>query len=232
MTSNDQYKSFREFPLSVRIAQRSWVTAVTIPLVMLQVIARMKVPWVAQSIFGISGLFALVGYVSTCWVLVRYPYIGMVDSSDGDLYSKYVGPLGRVPKILGTCAVVCLCIALIALSQKGKLTGMSFRVPTANVSCVDLTFRPVKATSLADINAAMKAASEGALKGVLGYTEEEVVSSDFIGDARSSIFDAKAGIQLSDRFFKIISWYDNEYGYASRCVDMLAMMAKKDGKLS
>jgi hypothetical protein len=124
MTSNDQYKSFREFPLSVRIAQRSWVTAVTIPLVMLQVIARMKVPWVAQSIFGISGLFALVGYVSTCWVLVRYPYIGMVDSSDGDLYSKYVGPLGRVPKILGTCAVVCLCIALIALSQKGKLTGI------------------------------------------------------------------------------------------------------------
>ena len=124
MTSNDQYKSFREFPLSVRIAQRSWVTAVTIPLVMLQVIAGMKVPWVAQSIFGISGLFALVGYVSTCWVLVRYPYIGMVDSSDGDLYSKYVGPLGRVPKILGTCAVVCLCIALIALSQKGKLTGI------------------------------------------------------------------------------------------------------------
>ena len=124
MTSNDPYKSFREFPLSVRIAQRSWVTAVAIPLVMLQVIAKMKVPWVAQSIFGISGLFALVGYVSTCWVLVRYPYIGMVDSSDGDLYSKYVGPLGRVPKILGTCAVVCLCIALIALSQKGKLTGI------------------------------------------------------------------------------------------------------------
>jgi len=124
MTSNDQYKSFREFPLSVRIAQRSWVTAVTIPLVMLQVIARMKVPWVAQSIFGISGLFVLVGYVSTCWVLVRYPYIGMVDSSDGDLYSKYLGPLGRVPQILGTCAVVCLCIALIVLSQKGKLTGL------------------------------------------------------------------------------------------------------------
>jgi hypothetical protein len=124
MTSNDLQKKFREFPLSVRVAQRSWITAVTIPLVMLQVIARMKVPWVAQSIFGISGLFALVGYVSTCWVLVRYPYIGMVDSSDGDLYSKYVGPLGRVPKILGTCAVVCLCIALIVLSQKGKLTGI------------------------------------------------------------------------------------------------------------
>lgn len=124
MTSNDPYKSFREFPVSVRIAQRSWVTAVAIPLVLAQIIARMKIPWVVQSIFGISGLFALVGYVSTCWVLVRYPYIGMVDSSDGDLYSKYVGPLGRVPKILGTCAVVCLCIALIVLSQKGKLTGL------------------------------------------------------------------------------------------------------------
>jgi glyceraldehyde 3-phosphate dehydrogenase len=107
---------------------------------------------------------------------------------------------------------------------------MSFRVPTANVSCVDLTFRPTKATSLAEINAAMKAASEGPLKGILGYTEEEVVSSDFMSDPRSSIFDSKAGIQLSDRFFKIVSWYDNEFGYASRCVDMLALMAKKDGK--
>jgi len=124
MSSNELQKKFREFPLSVRVAQRSWITAVAIPLLLIRVIAKMKIPWVAQSIFGVSGLFALIGYVSTCWVLVRYPYIGMVDSSDGDLYSKYVGPLGRVPKILGTCAVVCLCIALIALSQKGKLTGI------------------------------------------------------------------------------------------------------------
>ena len=124
MTSNDAYKSFREFPLSVRVAQRSWITAVTIPFVMLQVIAKLKVPWVAQSVFGLSGFVALVGYITTCWVLVRYPYIGMVDSSDGDLFSKYVGPLGRVPKILGTFGVVCLCIAFIALSQKGKLTGL------------------------------------------------------------------------------------------------------------
>ena len=78
----------------------------------------------------------------------------------------------------------------------------------------------------------MKTASEGTLKGVLGYTDEEVVSSDFLSDPRSSIYDSKAGIQLSDRFFKIVSWYDNEYGYASRCVDMLAMMARHDGKLS
>jgi len=112
---------------------------------------------------------------------------------------------------------------------KGKLTGMSFRVPTADVSCVDLTFRTTKPTSLEAINAAMKAAAMGPMKGVLGYTDEEVVSSDFVSDSHSSIFDAKAGIQLNDRFFKIVAWYDNEYGYASRCVDMLAMMAKQDG---
>jgi glyceraldehyde 3-phosphate dehydrogenase len=106
---------------------------------------------------------------------------------------------------------------------------MSFRVPTADVSCVDLTFRTAKDTSMAEINAAMKAASEGAMKGVLGYTEEEIVSSDFIGDTRSSIFDAKAGIELNKRFFKIVSWYDNEAGYANRCVDVIRMMADKDG---
>jgi hypothetical protein len=85
----------------------------------------MKIPWVAQSIFGVSGLFALIGYVSTCWVLVRYPYIGMVDSSDGDLYSKYVDQLGAlVKKLLGLCAVVCLCFALVAPLRDGKLTGL------------------------------------------------------------------------------------------------------------
>jgi glyceraldehyde 3-phosphate dehydrogenase len=153
-------------------------------------------------------------------------------TQDGPSKKDWRGGRNAYMNIIPSSTGAAKACALVLPETKGKLTGMSFRVPTANVSCVDLTFRPVKATSLADINAAMKAASEGALKGVLGYTEEEVVSSDFIGDARSSIFDAKAGIQLSDRFFKIISWYDNEYGYASRCVDMLAMMAKKDGKLS
>ena len=125
MTSNDQYKRFREFPLSVRIAQRSWITAVAIPLLLIRVIAKMKIPWVVQSILGLSGLFALVGYVSTCWVLVRYPYIGMVDSSDGDLYSKYVDQLGAlVKKLLGLCAVICLCFALFAPLRDGKLTGL------------------------------------------------------------------------------------------------------------
>lgn len=130
-----------------------------------------------------------------------------------------------IPASTGAAKAVALCIPQI----KGKLTGMAFRVPTANVSCVDLTFRTEKATSLQELNAAMKSASEGSLSGVLGYTEEQVVSSDFIGDAHSSIFDSMAGMELNDRFFKIVSWYDNEWGYASRCADMLRMMAEKDG---
>lgn len=130
-----------------------------------------------------------------------------------------------IPASTGAAKAVALCIPAL----KGKLTGMSFRVPTATVSCVDLTFRTAKPTKLADINAAMKKAADGAMKGVLGYTDEEVVSSDFIGDHRSSIFDAKAGIELNDRFFKVVSWYDNEMGYACRCVDMIKMLADGDG---
>ena len=131
-----------------------------------------------------------------------------------------------IPASTGAAKAVGLCLP----ATKGKLTGMSFRIPTADVSVVDLTFRTEKATSLKAINAAMKAASEGPMAGVLGYTEEEVVSSDFIGDPRSSIYDANAGIELNDRFFKVVSWYDNEAGYANRCVDMLKMMGQKDGK--
>ncbi|GAB5495452.1 MAG: type I glyceraldehyde-3-phosphate dehydrogenase [Phycisphaerales bacterium] len=129
-----------------------------------------------------------------------------------------------IPASTGAAKAVTLCIPAL----KGKLTGMAFRVPTADVSCVDLTFRTAKATSLSDINAAMKAAAEGSMQGVLGYTDEEVVSSDFIGDPHSSIFDAKAGIELNDSFFKVVSWYDNEAGYANRCVDMMRMLASKD----
>lgn len=130
-----------------------------------------------------------------------------------------------IPASTGAAKAVGLAIPAI----KGKLTGMSFRVPTADVSAVDLTFKTSKDTSLAEINAAMKAASEGSMKGILGYTEEEVVSSDFVGDRRSSIYDAKAGIELNKRFFKIVSWYDNEAGYASRCVDLIKFFAAKDG---
>ena len=111
----------------------------------------------------------------------------------------------------------------------GKLTGMSMRVPTLNVSVVDLTVRLAKETSYAEICAAMKEASEGELKGILGYTSDDVVSSDFIGDARTSIFDEKAGIQLSPTFVKVISWYDNEWGYSNKVLDLVAHMAKVNG---
>lgn len=120
--------------------------------------------------------------------------------------------------------------AAIATTQifpqlQGKLTGMAFRVPTITVSVVDLTVRTEKATSLAEINAAMKNASETYLQSILGYTEEPVVSSDFIHDPRSSIYDATAGIELNSNFFKLIAWYDNEWGYSNRLVDLIGRMA-------
>jgi glyceraldehyde 3-phosphate dehydrogenase len=102
----------------------------------------------------------------------------------------------------------------------GKLTGMAFRVPTADVSVVDLTVRLQKDTSYEDIKAAFKSASEGPMKGVLGYTEEAVVSQDFVSDERTSIFDASAGIELNSKFFKVVSWYDNEFAYSNKLVDL------------
>jgi glyceraldehyde 3-phosphate dehydrogenase len=130
-----------------------------------------------------------------------------------------------IPSSTGAAKAVTLCIPEL----KGKLTGMAFRVPTLDVSAVDLTVRTVKETSLAQISAAMKTAAEGKLKGIMGYTEDEVASSDFIGCPLSSIYDAKAGIELNARFFKLISWYDNEYAYSCRVVDLLKLMAAKDG---
>jgi glyceraldehyde 3-phosphate dehydrogenase len=111
----------------------------------------------------------------------------------------------------------------------GKLTGLSMRVPTLDVSVVDLTARLAKDTTYDEICKAMKEASEGELKGVLGYTEDAVVSSDFIGDARTSIFDAKAGIQLSPTFFKVVSWYDNEWGFSVKMLELISHMAKVNG---
>ncbi|WZZ30060.1 hypothetical protein YC2023_013461 [Brassica napus] len=108
----------------------------------------------------------------------------------------------------------------------GKLTGMSFRVPTVDVSVVDLTVRLEKAATYDEIKKAIKEESEGKLKGILGYTEDDVVSTDFVGDSRSSIFDAKAGIALSDNFVKLVSWYDNEWGYSTRVVDLIVHMSK------
>lgn len=112
----------------------------------------------------------------------------------------------------------------------GKLTGMSFRVPTLDVSVVDLTVNLAKPATYDEIKAAVKKASENELKGILGYTEDAVVSSDFIGDARTSIFDAEAGIALTDSFVKLVSWYDNEWGYSNKVVDLIAHMAQVDAK--
>ena len=117
--------------------------------------------------------------------------------------------------------------ALVCPEVKGKLTGMAFRVPVPTVSVVDLTVRTVKETSLKDINAAMKKASETYLKGILDYTSDEVVSSDFIHDKNSSIYDSTSGVELNSRFFKLLSWYDNEWGYSNRVGDLLKLMIQK-----
>ena len=110
-------------------------------------------------------------------------------------------------------------------SLNGKLTGMSFRVPTVDVSCVDLTVRLAKETTYEEICKTVKDASEGELKGILGYTDEAVVSTDFIGDPRTSIFDATAGIQLSPTFVKLVTWYDNEWGYSTKIIEMIQYLA-------
>jgi len=128
-----------------------------------------------------------------------------------------------IPSTTGAARAVGLCIPEV----KGKLTGMSFRVPTPTVSVVDLTVKTVKETSYKAICGLMKKASETYLKDILAYTEDEVVSSDFIHDPHSSIFDAGSGIELNSRFFKLVSWYDNEWGYSHRCVDLLTYMVEK-----
>ena len=122
-------------------------------------------------------------------------------------------------------------VTLVLPELKGKLTGMAFRVPTPNVSAVDLTFRTEKATSYAEICQAMKAASEDEMKGILGYTDEPVVSTDFTSDPHSSIFDAGAGIELNSNFFKVVSWYDNEWGYSNRMIDLMLSMAAKEAMM-
>jgi glyceraldehyde 3-phosphate dehydrogenase len=153
-------------------------------------------------------------------------------TQDGPSKKDWRGGRNAYMNIIPSATGAAKAVALVLPELKGKLTGMAFRVPTADVSVVDLTFKTAKATSYKEICAAMKAASEsGPLKGILGYTDEEVVSSDFITDDRSSIFDSGAGIELNPNFFKIVSWYDNEWGYSSRVVDLMTLMAKKDGLL-
>jgi glyceraldehyde 3-phosphate dehydrogenase len=150
---------------------------------------------------------------------------------DGPSKKDWRGGRGAAQNIIPASTGAAKAVTLVLPELKGKLTGMAFRVPTPDVSVVDLTFKTAKATSYKEICAAMKAASEGELKGILGYTEDEVVSTDFLHDSRSSIFDAGAGIELNANFFKIVSWYDNEWGYSVRVIDLMQIMARKEGLL-
>jgi glyceraldehyde 3-phosphate dehydrogenase len=136
------------------------------------------------------------------------------------------GGRGAYQNIIPSSTGAAKAVTLVIPELKGKLTGMSFRVPVANVSVVDLTVKLEKPASYDQIKAAMKAASEGELKGILGYTEDAVVSQDFNGDARTSIFDAQAGIALNDQFVKVVSWYDNEVGYSNKLIDLVQQMAQ------
>ena len=151
-------------------------------------------------------------------------------TQDGPSKKDWRGGRNAYTNIIPSSTGAAKAVGLALPELKGKLTGMAFRVPTPDVSCVDLTVRTQKETSYDEIMAALKAASEsGPMKGILGYTDEEVASTDFLTDPRSSIIDSKAGIGLSPTFHKVISWYDNEWGYSNRVVDLLMKMAKLDG---
>lgn len=145
---------------------------------------------------------------------------------DGPSQKDWRGGRGACYNIIPSSTGAAKAVGKVIPALDGKLTGMSFRVPTMDVSVVDLTVTLDKGASYDTIKAAVKAASEGSMKGVLGYTEEDVVSSDFIGDSRTSIFDAKAGLALTKNFVKLISWYDNEAGYSAKCLDLIMHMDK------
>merc|ERR1712166_334847 len=174
--------------------------------------------------FGIAeGLMTTVHAVTINQLPVDGPAKGSKDWRAGRASGANV-----IPSSTGAAKAV----GKVIPELNGKLTGMAFRVPTTDVSVVDLTCKLEKDASYEVICAAMKHASETNLKGVLGYTEEQVVSSDFIGDSRTSIFDAKAGISLNSKFCKVVSWYDNEWGYSSKLVELAHHMAKNDGNLN
>jgi glyceraldehyde 3-phosphate dehydrogenase len=177
------------------------------------------VAYVIDKVFGLSeGLMTTVHAMTATQPTV-----------DGPSKKDWRGGRGAAQNIIPASTGAAKAVALALPQLKGKLTGMAFRVPTPDVSVVDLTFKTTKATSYKEICAAMKEASEGELKGILGYTDEEVVSTDFLHDARSSIFDAGAGIELNANFFKCVSWYDNEWGYSNRVIDLMLHMAKAEG---
>lgn len=156
-----------------------------------------------------------------------HSYTATQKTVDGPSKKDWKGGRSAAINIIPSTTGAAKAVALVCPEVKGKLTGMSFRVPTPTVSVVDLTVKTTKDTSYAEIKAAMKKASETYLKGILAYTEDEVVSSDFIHDTHSSIFDAGSGIELNKNFFKLVSWYDNEWGYSNRCVDLLKLIIGK-----
>jgi glyceraldehyde 3-phosphate dehydrogenase len=156
-----------------------------------------------------------------------HSYTATQKTVDGPSMKDWKGGRSAAINIIPSTTGAAKAVGLVLPQVQGKLTGMAFRVPTPTVSAVDLTFKTEKATSLAEINAALKAASEGSLKGILAYTEDEVVSSDFIHDKTSSIYDAGSSIELNSNFFKLVSWYDNEWGYSNRVVDLLKYMVSK-----
>jgi len=147
---------------------------------------------------------------------------------DGPSNKDWRGGRGAAQNIIPSSTGAAKAVGKVIPELNGKLTGMAFRVPTPDVSVVDLTVRLEKEASYEEICAKLKEASEGELKGYLGYTEDMVVSTDFLGDTRSSIFDAKAGIQLSKTFVKLVSWYDNEFGYSNRVIDLILHMQSKE----
>ena len=149
---------------------------------------------------------------------------------DGPSAKDWRGGRAAAGNIIPSSTGAAKACALVIPEVEGKLTGMAFRVPTLDVSVVDLTVRTEKATTMEEINAAVKEASETYMKGILGYTEDAVVSSDFYSDSRTSIYDATAGIALNPNFFKLVSWYDNEWGYSNKVLDLIAHMSKVDAE--
>ncbi|HEX9185823.1 MAG TPA: type I glyceraldehyde-3-phosphate dehydrogenase [Vicinamibacteria bacterium] len=171
--------------------------------------------------------------IETGLMTTIHSYTATQKTVDGPSKKDWRGGRAAAINIIPSSTGAAKAVGEVLPATKGKLTGMSFRVPTPNVSVVDLTFRATRDSSIEEIDGLMKKASEGYLKGILGYCNEEVVSTDFIHDERSSIYDSLATLQNNlkgeKRFFKVVSWYDNEWGYSNRVIDLLRYMAKRDG---
>lgn len=157
-----------------------------------------------------------------------HSYTATQKTVDGPSHKDWRGGRTAATNLIPSSTGAAKAVGKVIPELNGKLTGISIRVPTPDVSVVDLTARLEKSTSIEEINKTLKKYSEGELKGILGYTDEDVVSTDFVGDVRSSIYDAKASLALNGNFVKLISWYDNEFGYSARVVDLLVEIAKKD----